>query len=172
MPRLFFALWPDDCTRLALAAHRDALAHASRGRAMRPDTLHMTLVFAGNVDDLLVPTLLACGDRVRAPQFSLALDRSGYFERPKVAWLGCAAPAPALATLQQDLRAQVLAGGFMLDNLPFHPHVTLVRNARIAPASQDITPMAWPVESFVLVHSNPTPGGPMYRVLKHWALDA
>lgn len=170
MPRLFFALWPDEVTRQALVAHRDALAHETRGRAMRPDTLHLTLAFIGEVADLRVPTLLACGDRVRARQFSLPTDCTGYFQQPRVAWLGCSAPPPGLLALQRALYQQVSAGGFALEDTPFRPHITLVRNCKVEPSPKAIAPIDWRVESFVLVHSNLTPGGPMYRVLKHWAL--
>ncbi len=169
---MFFALWPDEITRQALVAHRDALAHESRGRAMRPDTLHLTLTFIGAVDDLRVPSLLACGDRVRARQFFLPTDCAGYFAAPRVAWLGCSAPPTGLLALQRAVCEQVVGGGFALEDTPFRPHITLVRNCKTAPAAREITPIDWHVESFVLVHSNTTPGGPMYRVLKHWALDA
>jgi 2'-5' RNA ligase len=172
VPRLFFALWPDETTRQALVAHRDALAHESRGRAMRPDTLHLTLAFIGEVADLRVPTLLACGDRVRARQFFLPTDCTGYFAPPRVAWLGSRVPPPDLLALQRALCEQVAGGGFTLEDTPFRPHITLVRNCMVEPSPRNIAPINWHVESFVLVHSTTTPGGPMYRVLKHWALDA
>ena len=66
MPRLFFALWPDDAVRDALAARRDAIAFAYGGRPMLPATFHLTLAFIGEANELKVPTLLSCGDCVRA----------------------------------------------------------------------------------------------------------
>ncbi len=172
MPRLFFALWPTDPVRDAMAAHREAMSRDMQGRATRPDTLHLTLVFVGNVPDLRVPTLLACGDRVRAQRFQLTINRSAAFARAKVGWLGCTDPPPALFELQTALQEQVEGADFALNGEGFQPHVTMARHCE-RPAEEDVIPaIHWQVESFVLLQSQPGPGGPDYRVLRHWALDA
>ena len=88
-----------------------------------------------------------------------------------MAWLGCTDPPPALCELQVALKAQVEGAGFPLNDEGFQPHVTMARHCKTFPADAAIAGIEWPVESFVLVHSLPTPGGPLYRVLKHWALD-
>jgi 2'-5' RNA ligase len=170
MPRLFFALWPDDAVRHALAAHCDAIAREAQGRATRADTLHLTLVFIGNVDDSRVSTLLACGDRVRARAFSLSVNRRAGFARARVAWLGGSDLPPELGMLHGELRAQVENAGFALHSEPLQPHITIARHCKAFPDESGIAAIDWRVESFVLVHSLPTPGGPLYRVLKHWTL--
>ena len=48
--RVFFALWPDDAERAALAAWQLPLHKLCSGRIIRADTLHNTLVFLGNVE--------------------------------------------------------------------------------------------------------------------------
>ena len=47
--RLFFALWPDELVRANLARQRIDLARTSGGRPTRPATLHVTLVYLGDV---------------------------------------------------------------------------------------------------------------------------
>ncbi len=171
MPRLFFALWPDDRVRAALTAQRDVVAHDYRGRPMRPDTLHLTLVFVGQVPELKVPTLIACGDRVHVPSFRLDVDARSHFKPIKLAWLGCTEPPDALHILQSRLRAEIERAGFELDDVPFEPHITLARSCTLFPAPQAVPHVDWHVESFVLVDSHQTPAGPLYRVLKFWTLD-
>ncbi len=170
MPRLFFALWPDDAVRDALAARRDAIAFAYGGRPMLPATLHLTLAFIGEANELKVPTLLSCGDRVRASEFSLRIDAVSHFKRARLAWLGSTEWPAELIHLFDMLRNEVTQAGFVLDDQPFMPHVTVVRNCVHYPSPAAVPPIEWPVESFVLVDSRQTPSGPMYRVLKYWPL--
>lgn len=170
--RLFFALWPDEAVSAALAGHRDTIAAACQGRATLSDTLHMTLVFAGQVDDERVPLLRECGGRVRSSQFAMFVDRRSGFSRAKVAWLGCSSPPTALDILQSALQQQVENAGFVLDNRPFCPQITMARHGRCTPADGVVPSIEWEVQSFVLVHSRAGPRGPDYRVLQEWKLAA
>ena len=176
MPRLFFALWPDGPTRNAIDAQRAAIAHDYAGRATRPDTLHLTLLFLGNMPDLEVPTLLACGDRIRAGSFTITLDARCHFEAAKVAWLGATDPPPALDALYRALRDEVMAAGFggVDDGFasPFAPHVTIARHCTLFPQPRAVAPITWLAQDFVLIDSRSTPGGPVYRVLRHWPLQS
>jgi RNA 2',3'-cyclic 3'-phosphodiesterase len=171
MPRLFFALWPDDRVRDQIVARRDAIALNTGGRPMLPGTLHMTLVFVGEAEELKVPTLISCGDRIRAPGFHLKVDARNYFTKSHLAWLGVTDLPAELVHLNDMLRNEVTAAGFPLDDRPLQPHITVARNCMRFPSPESITPIEWPIESFVLVDSRNTPSGPMYRVLKYWPLD-
>ncbi len=170
MPRLFFALWPDDAVRDALAARRDAIAFSYGGRPMLPATLHLTLAFIGEASELKVPTLLGCGDRVQASEFTLTIDAVSHFKQARLAWLGSTAWPAELVHLFDVLRNEVQQAGFVLDDHPFQPHVTVVRNCAYYPSPAPVPPLSWHVESFVLVDSRQTPSGPFYRVLKYWPL--
>lgn len=132
----------------------------------------MTLVFVGAVDDLRVPALLDCGDRVSGRPFNLSVDQRSSFARARVAWLGCRNPPLALEILQTKLQEQIEEAGFKLQNEAFQPHITIARHCRNFTESSPIPSIDWHVRQFVLVHSEPTPGGPMYRVVKQWALAA
>lgn len=172
LPRLFFALWPDDRVRREIVARRDAIALNTGGRPMLPDTLHLTLLFIGEAAELKVPTLMACGDRVRAPSFHLTIDARSHFKRAHLAWLGSTELPAELIHLHDVLKNEIVREGFALDDQPFQPHITVARNCMHFPSPSPIDPIAWAVESFVLIDSRNTPAGPMYRVLKYWHLDA
>ncbi len=170
-PRLFFALWPDEQVRREIAALRNRMAQDYCGRQTRADTLHLTLLFLGNIPDLRVPTLLACGDRVRSASFHLTLDACNHFNESKVAWLGATEPPAALAELHHAVRREAAADGFDGAHDTFVPHVTMARHCKLFPAPRAIPAIDWNVQDFVLIDVRPTPGGPVYRVLRHWPLQ-
>lgn len=138
---------------------------------MRRETLHMTLAFLGEVDParLAAAQAVASGLPSVAP-FDLAIDRLGCWRHNHIVWAGCEAP-PALGALADGLAEGLRAAGFRLDDRPFAPHVTLLRDARCPealPAPEK--PVAWPVGEFVLVESRLSPKGADYAVLARYPL--
>ncbi len=175
MPRLFFALWPNADVRARLVAQRDQLVREYRGRPMRPDTLHMTLVYLGETPMLRAPLVLGCGDRIRAKSFTINIDACSHFSDARVAWLGCSDPPSSLHSLwlalQQELqRAQVTCPENAAGS-DYQPHITVARDCLHYPPPKGIPAIEWQVEDFVLVDSTRTPGGPVYRVIRHWQLE-
>lgn len=175
MSRLFFALWPNHEVRARLVEQRDAVVRDYRGRPMRPDTLHMTLLFLGETPELRVPAALGCGDRIqgRAKSFTMKIDARAHFPDPKVAWLGCADPPGELHDLWNGVREELESAQFTncASESDFQPHITVARDCLLYPSPKGIPAIEWQVEDFVLVDSTRTPGGPVYRVLRHWQLD-
>jgi len=175
MPRLFFALWPNPDVRARLVEQRDLVVRDYTGRPMRPDTLHMTLVFLGETPDLQVPKVLGCGDSVQArgvKSFTLNVDARAHFPDAKLAWLGCAEPPEALRDLWNALRQELALAQITHhdSDTDYQPHITVARDCLLYPSPKGIPAIEWPVEDFVLVDSTRTPGGPVYRVLRHWQL--
>lgn len=169
-PRLFFALWPDEHVRRQIAALRGRMAQDYCGRETRADTLHLTMLFVGSIPELRVPTLLACGDRVQSPSFHLTLDACSHFNESKVAWLGATEPPAALKELHRALQLETSRDGFADMHETFVPHVTMARHCKLFPAPRAIPAIEWKVQDFVLIDVRSTPGGPVYRVLRHWPL--
>ncbi|MEO8102591.1 MAG: RNA 2',3'-cyclic phosphodiesterase [Betaproteobacteria bacterium] len=176
MPRLFFALWPSPDVRSRLVEQRDVAVRDYRGRPMRPDTLHMTLAFLGETPELRVPVALGCGDRVRGKCFNLHIDARAHFPDAKVAWLGCADPPGALQELWMALGEELRGAQFPFEGgdsaIGYQPHITVARDCLLFPSPKGLPAIEWPVEDFVLVDSTRTPGGPVYRVLRHWQLES
>lgn len=169
--RLFFALWPDADTRVALDRTGKWLHQHWEGRRTRPETLHLTLVFLGTVDASRLDALRELAALVRAEKFALNLDQAGCWRHNRVGWLGAGETPPALATLVADLESRLQSSLFRFDKRAFVPHITLLRKARCAdvPACRQV---GWPVERFVLVESQSTESGVQYQIVGEWPLGS
>lgn len=101
-------------------------------RAVRPETVHLTLKFLGNVpseqiDGLVEALRLIAG--AHAP-FTLNLSGAGVFPSPKkarVLWLGIGGDTRALGELHLGIENAVAALGFARDRKPLSPHLTVAR---------------------------------------------
>lgn len=169
--RLFFALWPPD--GVAAQLHAAALAaHAGcGGRAMRRDTLHITLAFLGSIAAERVVDAEAAAARVVAAGFELELEQLGYWKHNRIVWAGCSAPPPPLLELTNLLSRELRAEGFTLDERPFAVHATLLRNAECSPAPALRNAIRWPVADFALVESHHAADGSRYEVRRRWPLS-
>jgi 2'-5' RNA ligase len=171
MPQLFFALWPDTNSTLKLARHRVELARECGGRALRPDALHMTLVFLGSVEEVHIPEVMACADRIIARPFDIVIDKATSFPHTEVAWLGCTAPPQKLFDLQFSLQSQVQQSEFAVDLRPFVPHVTVARHLAHPCPPRGIPPIVWPVRSYSLIESRSNENTTTYAALMTWPLS-
>ncbi len=166
--RLFFALWPDDSVRQRIAAAGSRATAAAGGRPVRPENYHLTLAFLGNVPTEQIPALVRVAQRVRLQPFTLTLDRTGYWPRPRVAWLRPATCPTELQQLVDDLWAGLAPLGYQPDSRSFKAHVSLVRKVPGGLGSVLDEPIAWHVDDFVLVRSVTLPTGPVYTVLERF----
>jgi len=152
--KLFYALWPNDAERAALAA----LQAGVQGRFTPRAKLHITLAFLGQQPADTVPTLLAILEELTLPPLRLEIDCYGYFARPRIAWAGMTQVPQPLMDLQADLVRRLEADGISAaTHGSFKPHVTLARESREAPPATPFAPVIWQVDRAVLVES--LPGG-------------
>ena len=164
--RLFFALWPDDETRQAVALLSLSIA-AKESKWVPPHNLHVTLVFLGHVDkdaELLIKQSVA---GITAQPFTLTFDSLSYWSKPKILCLTCLQPAPGAVILAAALESAVANCGIDTDTRPYTPHITLARHARYLPDVQ-FEPIIWRAEAFCLVESCSEPDGVNYKVLQQW----
>ena len=168
MPRVFFALWPDEPARAKLAALAGRVADEGGGRPVPAANLHLTLAFLGDVPDDRVGVAKRVASGIGGPAFELALDRLGSFRRAGVSWAGPSCPPGALAHLQSSLERALRSAGFALEERPFAPHLTLARKLVRPGAAAAIDPVAWDVEGFVLVESAREKGA--YAQVAGWEL--
>lgn len=171
--RVFFAFWPDAPARARLEALARDAAQALGGRAMRADSLHVTLAFIGEVDDTRCDRLREIGDAVRAPAFRMTLDRCGLWRHNGIFQAGCHEAPSGEARLFAALAAPLRGAGFALDARPHLPHVTLVRKAGTQGGEMPVmaTPIAWEVDAFTLVESTLAADGSRYRIRARWPLQ-
>jgi 2'-5' RNA ligase len=106
---------------------------------VRPENIHLSLKFLGDVEDAREPELRrglqqAAGTRGEPRPLTLQITGFGVFpdyHRPHVLWAGVTAE-PGLELLQHAVEASFAPLGFPTEARPFRPHVTLGRAARDA----------------------------------------
>lgn len=169
--RVFFALWPSDAERVALAAWQPALHKLCGGRIIRANTLHNTLVFLGNVETDRLEALRLAAREVGGKAFQLPFVAARYWGHNRIVYAAPGSVPPPLARLVRDLEQRLSAHRFAFDQRPYQPHVTLLRNAKWSDAPLPGTGEArWQVKDFALVQSAPDEGGANYRVLARFPL--
>jgi RNA 2',3'-cyclic 3'-phosphodiesterase len=166
MPRLFFALWPDEAAATKLARLAGELSRHCGGKAVPAGKIHLTLAFLGSVADERVADLLAV--RIDSPAFAMRLDCTGAFRKVGVAWAGVGSPPRELVTLQSALMKELAGLDFALEERAYVPHMTLARKVRGAPALAPIEPIEWRAREVALVRSDTGTG--RYTRLNGWHL--
>lgn len=167
--RLFFAIVPDDVARSRLDALAREAARAAGGRATLASTLHLTVVFVGNVRAAAVADVRAAGDAAAWPSFELAFDVLGSFARAGVAWAAPSRVPRELASVNRALVRALDDRGIRTDPRSFRPHLTLARRCTRVVEGTIEPPIAWPVDRVVLMSSRRLPDGPRYREVATWA---
>ena len=132
--RLFIAIDLDSPARAAVVdlqrRLRRSLAPASL-KWVRPEQLHVTLVFIGEIDDLRMPAIAeATGADIQLPPFRLGFGNPGVFPpagAPHVLWVGVAEGAHAVVDLQRRMAQRIEGVGVASSERVFQPHLTLAR---------------------------------------------
>jgi 2'-5' RNA ligase len=170
--RVFFALWPDAAVRDSLDAAAGKLHELRGGRRTHPDTLHLTLVFIGEIALDRLPELLTAAAGIAVPKFDVLLDRSDCWRHNRVAHLGASQSPPALLELVGQLESRLSAAAIPFDRRPYVPHITLLRKADCNPRIENpaLAPIRWPARDFVLVRSSLRSGGALYEQIGRWPL--
>jgi 2'-5' RNA ligase len=171
--RLFFALWPDRRLRSALAkaAAELPLGKSPGAYRVKPERLHLTLAFLGELNARQVEAAYRAGDAVRAASFAFRIDHIGHFEAANVAWIGPSTLDAPLARLKAELDRELLHVGLPVDTAAYVPHVTCQRRQRELPVAAAPN-LNWSVSDFALMRScrdaSGRPAG--YKVLRRWPL--
>ena len=137
--RLFVALdLPQDVRAGLVAWQQTALADPAL-RVVRPEALHMTLVFLGyqNEKDAKAIAKAAFDVDAAAPAVELASDPVGVpgGKRPRL--IALAARSDETVSLQSQVEARLVEAGFYEpEKRPFWPHLTVARVRPEAPRSR------------------------------------
>jgi len=166
--RLFFALWPDQATRVAIAETAGQSGLDPR-RLLPNQRLHLTLIFLGNVTVARTQVLIEKTAQITVPRFSLCLDRSGWWEGSQILWLGPASVPEELRRLYRQIHQLAVELAIPVPERPYQPHITLARKVNAGMAFQ-FEPVHWNVRDFCLVVSNTLPDGAEYQIIQRWPL--
>lgn len=156
--RLFFALWPGAAAQERLEAEARAMAAQSGGRPIPAGRIHLTLAFLGELAPERAIEAFEVARFIPWAPFRVRLDRWGSFRRSKVGWAGTSRVPARLVQLQSALESGLRAAGFVLEERPFAPHVTLVRKLERPLAARDMAPVEWRARELALVMTEPGSG--------------
>ncbi len=131
--RLFIAIELPGEIKRAIAEVQDRLK-AAGGNAnwTRPEGIHLTLKFLGEVEEARIPGILQAlsGAAQGAGQLGLEIAGAGAFPNtraPRVLWLGVMGDTGKLAALQARIEDAMAGLGFEREARKFSPHLTLGR---------------------------------------------
>lgn len=147
----------------ALRAQRE-----SGGRVTRAETIHLTLVFLGELPAERLPRAVEAARSVRFARHELPIEEACYWPDKRIVWVGPRKTPAETAALADRLRLALAAEGFEIEQRPFKAHVTLLRKAGRRGGLPPLGPIAWPVEEFVLVRSRLSARGADYEVLERF----
>lgn len=156
---------------------KQELGHADRGvKWVRPEQIHLTLKFLGEVRDAAITQVCDVVTRTAAryDSFEMQVQGLGVFGNPaRVVWAGIE-PNPALMNMQAELEREFDKIGWDKENRAFAGHLTLCRVksadagrklARITEnVGDEIFGSVW-VEQAVLYQSRLNSDGPEYSAV-------
>jgi 2'-5' RNA ligase len=185
--RLFAAIDLDAAAQAGLAAEPSRMRAAADAhsplRWVRPDPLHMTLVFLGEVGAALADDAMRAVNRPlpQAP-FDLEFAGAGAFPprgAPRALWIGVRRGEPELRMLQTAVAERIAALGVTLEPRPFAPHLTVGRwkfsrssDRRLADALPPSTIATVRIDHVTLYRSQVSSSGSTYTPLARANLAA
>jgi 2'-5' RNA ligase len=185
--RIFCAVDLPEEVRARAAAHITRLRAAAADAASplkigweRPEKLHLTVKFLGELESARVEALRRAARRAAesVEKFALTLEGAGAFPaggNPRVLWLGLRDETKRLAAFYERLEEECARENFPREARPFHPHITIarIRIPHAAPARQlarlhreaGFEPASFNVHELIVMQSQLGAGGSRYTPL-------
>lgn len=186
--RLFVACEVPDDVKETIGEVIEGLRQKSGSavRWIRPEGLHVTLKFLGEVPTRKLPAVkLAIQEAVvgHSP-FELEFSTIGTFggrEGLRIMWVGIAGDVLRLEALVRAVNAALAVVGFEPERRPFRPHLTLGRvrdeistrhraEIEVAVGKQTVPASSWRTAQVSLMRSRLTASGANYEVLATFPL--
>ncbi len=135
--RLFIAINFDGDTKRKILDIIERLRKRGKGSFTRPENLHLTLAFLGEVPEEDVGEIKAAMDSVEVRSMRLKFAGIGCFRRDDELWWTGIKDDPDLMKLQKDLVRALRDRGFSPDDKKFRPHITLARRMHIGRVARE-----------------------------------
>jgi len=91
-----------------------------------PETWHITLQFLGETSIEKFSCIVQSLHQITSPPVPIWLNETGFFDRAGVFFAGVSV-SPELRYLERHVVAATARCGFVAEDRPYHPHVTLAR---------------------------------------------
>ena len=183
--RVFVAVDLPENLKGELRVRQEKLKGAAQGgRWVRPEGIHLTLKFLGEISEEQTGQVTQALSQVpRFEAFSVEVKGFGFFpnsRRPRVLWVGVEGGDP-LAALAAQVEKSLQAVGFPSEDRPFKPHLTLARFRIPQPQpslAKELSAVHSPslgritVSQFSLIESRLNPQGAEYRKIADYPPDA
>ena len=131
--RAFVAIDLPESIRASIGAAQETLkSYGFRIKWVRPESIHLTLKFLGNIAGNRTDAIVNAMTLAARGCAALSLNASGMgvfpnARRPRVIWVGLGGQVDHLKNLQQTLDTHLADLGFAAETRPFKGHLTLGR---------------------------------------------
>jgi RNA 2',3'-cyclic 3'-phosphodiesterase len=180
--RTFIALELPEAVKLQACQVIERLSFLDdRVRWTRPDNLHLTLNFLGDVSPELMPKIIETVQTIAKETLPLTLCVSGLggfadLNEARVIWLGVQGDVSGLRNFQSMIETQLTPFGFVPERRKFFPHITLGRSRRKAVAVDvtrvgSLSPIHFQAGRVTVMKSELGPGGAVYHPLAYGLLQ-
>ncbi len=163
-----------------------ARAHAPEAHWARPEGVHVTLKFVGEVSDAKVEEIKSALATIQAEPFHVSFAGAGFFptpRSPRVFWIGVEGGG-ALAGLAAAIDSATHELGIAREDRAYSPHLTLARSGTGPGAAQLLRPLQHLLQAegalhfgtmtareFFLYRSELQKGGARYSKLERFGLE-
>lgn len=131
--RAFVAIFPPPELRAAITRALETVPRLNdKVRWVRPENIHLTLKFLGNIQEETLVNLWTVLEETcaRHEPFNIRLTGLGTFpsgQRARILWAGIHTGSDQLGALAADLESALIPLGFEREKRAFTPHLTLGR---------------------------------------------
>jgi RNA 2',3'-cyclic 3'-phosphodiesterase len=180
MIRTFIALTiPEEIKAVIGTAISELRAKNHALRWVKPEGLHITLKFLGDIPEETVAPLAADLDKAAAlcPPLTLGLSGFGAFpntRRPRVVWVGLEGDMHELSSLALNIDKTCVAYGITAERRPFSGHITLgrLKAPTMVDLATNLVKGLFNVSQVLLYQSVLLPSGASYNVLHRSSLGS
>ena len=172
--RVFFAIWPKEAVWRQLCDLSEKLELVCGGRRTRAESIHLTLIFLGEMETSQLDALCLAANTVKGRAFNFIVEGVRYWKFNRVVYAGTGEVPLELFDLVDSLQDTLSANGFSFDHRAFTPHITLVRKVQRyvlpKPLISLVEPIVWPVSEWILVKSEQASDRSVYTPIGRWPL--
>ena len=183
MPRCFIGIpvpdsYVDETTTLIARLAKQTRASM---RWSKPENLHLTLRFLGDIETTQLDAVASVLNTVKSAPFIMQAVGFGGFpdmQRPRIIWLALKQGGPSCTTLADAINATLVPLGFDRPKHLLRPHLTLGRVRKSAnndwPSLLKLHRPTWPpftATRFTLWQSDLRPDGPVYTPLNEYTIQ-